>query len=38
MAMTQEQKEYVISNALQTEEGRAALAAAMANPSAVANL
>ena len=32
MAMTQEQKEYVISNALQTEEGRAALAAAMANP------
>lgn len=32
MSMTQEQKEYVISNALQTEEGRTALASAMANP------
>jgi hypothetical protein len=30
--MTQEEKEYLISNALETNEGRAALASAMANP------
>jgi len=32
MSMTQEEKEYLISNALETSEGRAALASAMANP------
>ncbi len=32
MAMTHEEKEYLISKALETEEGRTALAQAMANP------
>ena len=32
MSMTNEQKEYLISKALETEEGRTALAQAMANP------
>jgi hypothetical protein len=32
MEMTNEQKEYLISKALETEEGRVALAQAMANP------
>lgn len=32
MAMTNEQKEYLIAKALETDEGRAALASAMANP------
>ena len=32
MSMTQEEKDYLISNALETDEGRKALAAAMANP------
>ena len=32
MSMTQEEKEYLISNALETDEGRKALASAMANP------
>lgn len=32
MSMTNEQKEYLISKALETDEGRAALASAMANP------
>jgi len=32
MAMTQEEKEYLISSALETDEGRKALASAMANP------
>jgi hypothetical protein len=32
MAMTNEQKEYLIAKALETEEGRVALAQAMANP------
>lgn len=32
MSMTSEQKEFLISKALETEEGRAALAQAMANP------
>lgn len=32
MTMTQEQKDLLISNALETEEGRTALASAMANP------
>ena len=31
MAMTHEEKEYLISKALETEEGRVALAQAMAN-------
>ena len=32
MSMTNEQKEYLIAKALETDEGRAALASAMANP------
>ena len=32
MSMSNEQKEYLIAKALETDEGRAALASAMANP------
>ena len=38
MKLSNEQKEFLIAKALENEEGRQALAQAMANPSAVANL